>query len=823
MTLSFVAQATIRDTVTFNNVIPAQTNSFTSTSPAPTLRTSAMTATGYSLGKIYISGQISEINGTTSDLLSDNKIEIRHPNGTKVSVALLGGSYTGASSFSNLQLSVGIGTTPPWASSWEFRFINNFNDNGTPNDSEFSFVTFDFSDDIAGPSGSVDLGVVADTQLGGGTQANYITPDVTTSHTGGNVHWYKFVINDTASAANKKYLDIDTIGTTDGGTPDTQIGLYNAAGTLIATDDNSGGGLLSSLSFGWDLGPRIVPGSGAPGGVGQNGSLGAGTYFIAVAGPTASFGSNFNVSTTSTNTTMNVQLNFRCNFLQGYTPPSATNLGTLTDSQSNYDNADTQATATGGNVHWYQFTLSHDVKPANGYWLDIDTENSTLSGGGLADTSIAVFNSAGAFIAGDDDSGSGVSSQLAFGASVPPRYPTPPSGETPGSPGNGRNGTLTAGTYYVAVAMKPSYFGSGPAGESFSTDTTADIKLNLRTNVGQTFTAPIGADLGQVYDTTSTYLTADFNQSQTGGSVFWYKFTIDRAVTNASGYWLDIDTEASINSTPTVGCDTVIALFDSLGNRVATDDESGSGTMNSRMSMLSFGQTAPARGPVNSFTGSGAVTGLSATGQAGSLPAGTYYLAVSKFQQSSGFGWQVYTNSTDTTSAIQVNFRTNLPAPANNVTGRLQLNDLSTGPAGYAATIKFYSGTTLVATSNATLDGTGAYTVTPVLPNGTYTVIASVGAPWLDRKTTVTVTGTNVTVPLIALRNGDVNGDGRVNLADFSKLSSYYGRTSAGAGWTTLDAQGVSPSMADLTKDGRVNLSDFSALSSGYGATNDTP
>lgn len=157
------------------------------------------------------------------------------------------------------------------------------------------------------------------------------------------------------------------------------------------------------------------------------------------------------------------------------------------------------------------------------------------------------------------------------------------------------------------------------------------------------------------------------------------------------------------------------------------------------------------------------------------------------------------------------------------VTGQIQANDLSHSIADKVVVISFFQGANFVALGNAALDASGTYTMDTVIPPGTYTAVAHLGRPWLDRKATVTVSGTTITMPTLALKNGDVNGDGVVNLGDFSKLSQFYGRRNTTAGWATRDDSGVSPSMCDLTDDGRVNLSDFSALSTGYGARNDTP
>lgn len=157
------------------------------------------------------------------------------------------------------------------------------------------------------------------------------------------------------------------------------------------------------------------------------------------------------------------------------------------------------------------------------------------------------------------------------------------------------------------------------------------------------------------------------------------------------------------------------------------------------------------------------------------------------------------------------------------VTGQIQANDLSHSIAGKVVVVSFFQGANFVALGNAAIDATGTYTMDTVIPPGTYTAVAHLGRPWLDRKATVTVSGTTITMPTLALKNGDINGDGVVNLGDFSKLSQFYGRRSTTAGWATRDDSGVSPSMCDLTDDGNVNLSDFSALSTGYGARNDTP
>ena len=58
------------------------------------------------------------------------------------------------------------------------------------------------------------------------------------SSTGGVIKWYKFSIFAAATNSASLYLDVDTIGSG----LDTEIGLFDASGTLLASDDDNGPG-----------------------------------------------------------------------------------------------------------------------------------------------------------------------------------------------------------------------------------------------------------------------------------------------------------------------------------------------------------------------------------------------------------------------------------------------------------------------------------------------------------------------------------------------------------------------------------------------------
>lgn len=92
-----------------------------------------------------------------------------------------------------------------------------------------------------------------------------------------DVTWYKFTIPGGTNATN--FLDIDTVPT-DLGT-DTEIGLFNAAGVLVAEDDDDNDVNLSMLTFGASGSPRPANGAGLEFD-GRDGNLPTGTYYLAV-------------------------------------------------------------------------------------------------------------------------------------------------------------------------------------------------------------------------------------------------------------------------------------------------------------------------------------------------------------------------------------------------------------------------------------------------------------------------------------------------------------------------------------------------------------
>jgi len=205
-----------------------------------------------------------------------------------------------------------------------------------------------------------------------------------------------------------------------------------------------------------------------------------------------------------------------------------TDLGTLTLPQT-LTSAD--ITIPAATITWFKFTIP-SVSVGDADWLDIVT-NATLAGGTFtADTHMGLFNSAGALATGssatsvDDDDGPAARSALTYGLASPTRA----NGDGPVH--NGRDGSLAAGTYYLAVGGYSSAFAAGFSATSTSNHTsgTVGVTLYLGNSASPTITGNSSSTLaggtalvtGTVLAGTSpasTSYTVTGNFSSLGGSV----------------------------------------------------------------------------------------------------------------------------------------------------------------------------------------------------------------------------------------------------------------------------------------------------------------
>lgn len=169
-------------------------------------------------------------------------------------------------------------------------------------------------------------------------------------------------------------------------------------------------------------------------------------------------------------------------------------------------------------------------------------------------------------------------------------------------------------------------------------------------------------DLGTITDTQPAYQNADASSANIVGiaaaNVIWFRF--DYAGTGGTTSFLDIDTINVTGTAPgSATIDTEIGLYDSLGNRIADDDDDGYGLYSS----LSFGSTAPTR----QFTQSGTMTvRVAADGRDLTLAAGRYWLGVAQFDTVWGnTNWTATSGGAGSTGEFKVELRTGvIPEPA---------------------------------------------------------------------------------------------------------------------------------------------------------------
>ena len=330
------------------------------------------------------------------------------------------------------------------------------------------------------------------------------------------------------------------------------------------------------------------------------------------------------------------------------TAPAATNLGTLV--------YDTPATGSGsapaGGTTWFKFTIPAVDRAAN-QALEIDTNGSVAT-----DTDLCLFTATGARTLADFGDGAGLMAQIAYGADN-----RLDSGGGDAVCFNGRDGaTLAAGEYYLAVntgstaVYQPAGWDAGPGNAN-----SDSVTVNVRLISNSLPTPPNALDHGTIAGSDTDPNTSDVivkNQPGQTGYISWSKFTTLQEVSDASGFFLDIDTEGTGVDESVAGTfsDTEIGVYDSTGAMKANDDDESSFFHSS----LTFGQTAPARpaqGPVGN-------AGLAPNGRDGVLAAGTYYLAVGNFDVTYGAANFTVTsaNVTAGTGVYTVNFRTNLPS-----------------------------------------------------------------------------------------------------------------------------------------------------------------
>ncbi len=552
------------------------------------------TATG-TVARVELTGTlVSSGNGSWS---SEARIQVTTPTGSQFIMQ----PFTATGVFTSVTATafgVPLGTPVPAAGTWTFRFFESFDDGGTAGidatwDDGLQIVLDDAGPPpVSTPEPFVDLGTLVP-----GTPINSVaTLDGTSA-----VKWFKLNVP-TAWASNPlSFMVLDSEGST---IADTMLGVYrqNNIGELRSSDDDDGTDFFSQISYG-------APGCGnAPAGAapwnGRDGAIPGGTIWISASPYFSSFANGYATNSTST-ATGDINLNITSGTGAPTSAPAVfTDLGTIPNTGTFVTGT---ATLDANNVRWFRFVTDQAADAALSTYLDIDSETSTLASG---NTQIALYDSTGALIGFNNDTGSGALSLLSYGAGL--RCPTQTASDVGGFYAGGA--ARPAGTYFVAVTEFPGTFAANWLVCPNNTGAGGDVTLRVRsgTQVNPGAPSATATDLGTLAST-GQFVSTNFVLEQ--GTVEWFRFTLAEEIAapcGANRNFLDIDTEGTDAS-----ADPVIVLYNQAGTGFqAIDLDSGSG-LNAAFSWGSG--IRPAEGD-----------GTPYNGRNGALAAGEYYFAVAQ-------------------------------------------------------------------------------------------------------------------------------------------------------------------------------------------------
>jgi hypothetical protein len=261
-----VCAAAPRESITF----PAVDGNGLLNSPANSVRQNVFTG-GYSLGKITFSGTLTSVH--TRTWRSDARLLVTAPDGSSAVFQ----PFASGGTFSNLAVSgqmwLAPGTNP--AGSWTVRFYEAFDDGGTSAVDARWDLTMTLTDDPPAPPAATDLGMIVE-------PGRIVAPSSLPSE---GLRWYRFELGRAVSQFNG-YLDVDTFGSVISAgvgvaDNDSETVLFDSAGSVIASNDDSCAGFLSQLSFGVGGRPATLDGDPYDG---QDGALAGGVYYLAVGG-----------------------------------------------------------------------------------------------------------------------------------------------------------------------------------------------------------------------------------------------------------------------------------------------------------------------------------------------------------------------------------------------------------------------------------------------------------------------------------------------------------------------------------------------------------
>jgi Ca2+-binding RTX toxin-like protein len=307
----------------------------------------------------------------------------------------------------------------------------------------------------------------------------------------GDTDWFRIIL-----VAGVTYR-FDALGlpTGDGTLADTYMRVRDSAGNSLALDDDSGTGLNSRIAFT---------------------AASSGTYFISVGSATTTGIGTYDVTATTVSA-----------------PPPVDDFAgsTATTGAFAIGGSRTGNVEVSGDTDWFRVTLEA------GRTYRFDAQGSPTGQGTLPDTYMRVRDSGGNSLALDDDSGTGLNSQITFTAA-------------------------TSGTYYVSV-------GAADTGTGTYRVSGADVTP-----------APPPDDFAASTATTGTLSVGGVRSGniEVAGDADWFRITLE------AGKTYRFDAQGSPTGQGTLA-DTYMRVRDSVGNSLALDDDSGTG-LNSQITFV---------------------------------------------------------------------------------------------------------------------------------------------------------------------------------------------------------------------------------------------
>jgi predicted secreted protein len=282
-------------------------------------------------------------------------------------------------------------------------------------------------------------------------------------------------------------IHLDSASTT--ALSDPYLRLYDSAGALLRYDDDSGTGLNSQLTYTASTTGTYYLGASASGIYGTA----TGNYTLSVA-PVAVTADDYAATTATT---------------------GRVTVGTTTSGQIE----------STGDHDWFSVTLTAGTR----YTINLDSASNT----GLYDPYLRLYHSSGTQLASDDDSGTGLNSEITY---------------TP----------TTSGTYYID-ASSASFFSASTGNYNLTVNATAPVVDDYMAGTATTGRATAGGKVtGKI---------------ETSGDHDWFSITL----TAGNTYTINLDASASTGLS-----DPYVRLRNSAGVQVAYDDDSGVG-LNSQL------------------------------------------------------------------------------------------------------------------------------------------------------------------------------------------------------------------------------------------------